>query len=102
VYYWAWKNNIPVFCPALTDGAIGDILFTNSFKNDLVIDIVKDVHTINRLAMKAKKSGVIILGGSVPKHHILNANIWRNGADFGVFINTGLFEDGSDSGAKIE
>ena len=33
IYYWAWKNNIPVFCPAFTDGAIGDILFTNSFKN---------------------------------------------------------------------
>lgn len=20
IYYWAWKNNIPVFCPALTGG----------------------------------------------------------------------------------
>ncbi len=31
------------------------------------------------------------MGGSIPKHHILNANIWRNGADFGVFINTGVY-----------
>lgn len=23
VYYWAQRNNIPVFCPAITDGAIG-------------------------------------------------------------------------------
>jgi deoxyhypusine synthase len=53
------------------------------------------------MAMKSKKSGVIILGGSIPKHHILNAHIWRNGADYGVFINTGIYEDGSDSGAKI-
>lgn len=53
IYYWAWKNNIPVFCPAFTDGAIGDILFTNSYKNDLVIDLVKDIKAINRLAMKA-------------------------------------------------
>lgn len=102
IYYWAWKNKIPVFCPGFTDGALGDILFTNSYKNDLVIDLVQDIRAINKLAMSAPKSGVIILGGSVPKHHILNANIWRNGADFGVFINTGLFEDGSDSGAKIE
>lgn len=50
--------------------------------------------------MKALKSCVLVIGGSVPKHHILNAHIWRNGADYGVFINTGLFEDGSDSGAK--
>jgi deoxyhypusine synthase len=41
--------------------------------------------------MSAKKSAAIILGGGVPKHHILNANIWRNGLDFAVFINTGLF-----------
>jgi deoxyhypusine synthase len=102
IYYWAWKNNIPVFCPAITDGAIGDILFTNTYKNDLVVDIAQDIKAMNKLAMTAEKSGVIILGGGVPKHHILNANIWRNGADFGVFINTGLFEDGSDSGAKIE
>ena len=50
--------------------------------------------------MYARKSGMIILGGGVIKHHIMNANIWRNGADFGVFINTGLSDDGSDSGAK--
>ena len=27
VYYWAWKNNIPVFSPALTDGSIGDMIY---------------------------------------------------------------------------
>ena len=27
VYYWAYKNSIPVFCPAITDGSIGDMLF---------------------------------------------------------------------------
>lgn len=41
----------------------------------------------------------LVLGGGVVKHHILNANIWRNGADFGAFINTGLEYDGSDAGA---
>lgn len=50
--------------------------------------------------MRAEKTGCIILGGSVPKHHILNSNIWRNGFDYAVFMNTGLYEDGSDSGAK--
>merc|ERR1719204_249568 len=33
VYYWCYKNNIPVFSPALTDGAIGDELFLYNFKN---------------------------------------------------------------------
>ncbi len=54
------------------------------------------------IAMKAKKSGMIILGGGVIKHHICNANLMRNGADYSVFINTGQEFDGSDSGAKPE
>jgi deoxyhypusine synthase len=91
VYYWCHKNNIPVFCPAITDGGIGDVLFTNAFKNDLVIDVVQDIKELAKLAMRAEKSGAIILGGGIPKHHILNANIWRNGVDYGVFINTGLY-----------
>ena len=49
---------------------------------------------------KAKKSGMVILGGSTPKHHTCNANLMRNGADFAVFINTGSEFDGSDSGAR--
>lgn len=100
IYYWCYKNNIPVFCPAITDGGIGDVLFTNAYKNDLAIDVVLDHKEISKLAMRAEKSGAIVLGGSIPKHHILNANIWRNGLDYAVLVNTGLYEDGSDSGAK--
>jgi len=36
------------------------------------------------------------------KHHILKANLIRNGADFGVFINTGQEFDGSDTGATVD
>ena len=50
--------------------------------------------------MQAKKSGIIVLGGSLPKHHTCNANLMRNGADFAVFVNTGNDFDGSDSGAR--
>jgi deoxyhypusine synthase len=36
----------------------------------------------------------------VPKHHICNANLMRNGADFAVFVNTAQEFDGSDSGEE--
>jgi hypothetical protein len=36
----------------------------------------------------------------VPKHHINNANLMRNGADFAVYLNTAQEYDGSDSGAR--
>jgi len=43
---------------------------------------------------------MLILGGGLVKHHICNANLMRNGADYSVFINTGQEFDGSDSGAR--
>lgn len=41
IYYWAAKNKIPVFCPGLTDGSIGDMMFMHTFRNPgLIVDIV--------------------------------------------------------------
>ena len=45
IYYWAAKNDIPVFSPALTDGSIGDMLFFHSFKNPgFVLDILQGIN----------------------------------------------------------
>ncbi|KAF8034060.1 hypothetical protein BT93_C0365 [Corymbia citriodora subsp. variegata] len=101
--YWAHKNNIPVFCPGLTDGSLGDMLYFHSFCSPgLVVDVVQDIRAMNGEAVHAgpRKTGMIILGGGMPKHHISNANMMRNGADFAVFINTAQEFDGSDSGAR--
>lgn len=103
VYYWAYKNNIPVFCPALTDGSLGDMLYFHTFKSSpqqLRIDIVEDIRKINTIAVRAKAAGMIILGGGVVKHHIANACLMRNGAEFAVYINTAQEFDGSDAGAR--
>lgn len=103
VYYWAWKNDIPVFCPALTDGSLGDMLYFHTFKSSpkrLRVDIVDDVRRINTMAVRAKRAGMIILGGGVVKHHIANACLMRNGAESAVYINTAQEFDGSDAGAR--
>ncbi|KAL1735983.1 DHS-like NAD/FAD-binding domain-containing protein [Schizophyllum commune] len=101
VYYWAYKNDIPVFCPALTDGSIGDMIYFHSFRSPgLIIDIARDIREINEKARRSKKAGMIILGGGVCKHQIANAMLIRNGADYSVYINTGQEFDGSDSGAR--
>lgn len=101
ILYWAAKNHIPIFSPALTDGSLGDMIYFHSFKNPgFVVDIVQDIRRLNTIAMKAIHSGMIIIGGSIIKHHICNANLMRNGADFAVFINTANEFDGSDSGAR--
>ncbi|NXR22829.1 DHYS synthase, partial [Cinclus mexicanus] len=126
ICYWAQKNKIPVLSPALTDGSLGDMIFFHSYKRPgLVLDIVEDLRLINTQAIFAHKTGMIILGGGLVKHHIANANLMvrghggagegaragaggspqglprqRNGADFSVYVNTAQEFDGSDSGAR--
>jgi deoxyhypusine synthase len=103
VYYWAYKNDIPVFCPALTDGSLGDMIYFHSFKASplqLGIDIAQDIRKINTIAVRAKRAGMIILGGGVVKHHIANACLMRNGAESAVYLNTAFEYDGSDAGAS--
>ncbi|TGZ83395.1 deoxyhypusine synthase [Ascodesmis nigricans] len=105
VLYWAAKNDIPVFCPALTDGSIGDMMYFHTFKSSpaqLRCDIIADIRKINTLAVRADKSGAVILGGGVVKHHIANANLMRNGAEWAVFVNTASEFDGSDAGARVD
>ncbi|PQE29861.1 deoxyhypusine synthase protein [Rutstroemia sp. NJR-2017a WRK4] len=103
VCYWAYKNNIPMFCPALTDGSLGDMLYFHTFKSapaQLRVDLVEDIRKINTIAVRAKRAGMIILGGGVVKHHIANACLMRNGAESAVYINTAQEFDGSDAGAR--
>ena len=65
------------------------------------MDINQDMRTMCQLAKHSLKTGAIILGGGVIKHHIFNSNIWRNGLDYTVLINTGLEFEASDAGAML-
>jgi len=100
VWYWCWKNKIPVFSPALTDGSLGDMLYFHSYKKKLTLDIVTDLRLLNTMAVKSVNTGMIICGGGLIKHHTCNANLMRNGADHAVYITTAMDFDGSDSGAN--
>lgn len=76
ICYWAYRNNIPIYCPALTDGSLGDMIYFHSYRNPgLVIDICRDIRNINSEAVFSKKTGIIIIGTGIVKHHICNANL---------------------------
>ena len=101
IYYWCCKNNIAVYCPAITDGSLGDVIHFFKYKYpDFKIDITDDIHQLNEFTIQQKKTGLIILGKGIAKHHILNANMMRNGAEYSVYINTGEEWDGADSNAR--
>ena len=101
IYYWAQKNNIPVFCPAITDGAIGEMTYFSNFKHpEFKIDVARDMKKINDFSYDAKKTGLILLGSGIAKHHILSTNMIRNGCNYAVYVNNAQEFDGSDAGAK--
>ncbi len=103
IYYQAKKNNIPIYCPCITDGAIGDNIYFFKFKHpDFILDVSEDVKWFNDTTIGLKKSGALILGSGIIKHSILNANMLRNGLDYSVYINTAQEYDGSDAGALPE
>ncbi len=100
ICYWAYKNKIKIFCPAITDGSLGDMIYFFKYKRPgFKIDITEDIKELNDSTIGLRKSGVIILGAGVVKHSILNANMFRNGADYAVYINTSQEFDASDAGA---
>ena len=89
IYYWAFKNKIPVFCPAITDGSLGDMIYFFKSKHpDFLVDIAQDIWDFNNSTLSPERTGVIILGGGVVKHSICNANMFRNGASYAVYINS--------------
>jgi len=99
--HWCAKNSIPVFCPGITDGAIGlQMHFFKQEHRDFVMDVTKDMKELADIVMCAEKTGAIILGGGISKHHIIGANIIREGLDFAAYISTASEFDGSLSGAQ--
>jgi deoxyhypusine synthase len=99
--YWCYKNNIPLLCMPLNDGATGDHLyFFKKDHRDFSVDLVKEIEVLYDTVLNADKVGGIILGGSVPKHSIMNAFMLRDGGDYTVYINTGYEGEGSNAGAN--
>lgn len=103
IYYWAWENKIPVFCPGIIDGSLGDMIyFFKSNHQDFKIDVAEEIWNLNNTTLGPEKTGIILLGTGIVKHAICNANMMRNGANYAVYINSSPEFDGSDSGALPE
>jgi deoxyhypusine synthase len=68
-----FENNVPIFCPAFTDSSAGFGLVKHQWdnpKNHVTIDSVKDFLELTKIKMKAKTSGLFMIGGGVPKNFI--------------------------------
>jgi deoxyhypusine synthase len=100
ILYWAAKNNIPVYVPGITDGAVGYQLWLFSQDHDFKINLLKDSGELNDVVFTAKKTGALLVGGGISKHHTLWWNQFREGLNYAVYISTAVEWDGSLSGAR--
>jgi deoxyhypusine synthase len=103
ILYQAAKNNVPIFCPAITDGAFGFHLFLYQQKHpDFIVDVVKDFGNILFSSSYDEKKAVIALGGSISKHHAILCTLLNGGAEYAVYMTTAHKTSGSMSGATTE
>lgn len=98
----ASKRHMPIFCPGIFDSMLGLDLWTYSQLNPLFINPFKDFSKLVNLSYEAKRVGAIILGGGMPKHHVLIANSYRGGVDAAIQITLDRPEGGGASGAPLE
>jgi deoxyhypusine synthase len=98
----AEKRSVPVFCPGIFDSMLGLNLWTYSRLNPLFINLFKDFSRLVEMTYEVKKVGVVILGGGMPKHHVLIANSYRGGVDAAIQITLDRPEGGGASGAPLE
>ncbi len=98
--FQAAKKGIPVYCPAITDGAIGFHLFMIKQDHpDFVIDVVDDFRKSILSLSQDDKKGLIALGGGTSKHFALLGALINGGFDYAVYITTARSTSGSMSGA---
>jgi deoxyhypusine synthase len=100
IIYWAAKNKIPVIIPGITDGMIGYQLWMFSQDKDFKIDVLKDEQLLNDQVWDAEKTGALIIGGGISKHHTIWWNQFKGGLDYAVYLTTAIEQDGSLSGAR--
>jgi deoxyhypusine synthase len=101
IIYWAWKNKIPMFVPGIMDGAFGSQLwmYYQDHRN-FTIDLFKDEQDLSDIVFSAKKTGALVIGGGISKHHVIWWNQYCNGLSHAVYITTAVEYDGSLSGAQ--
>lgn len=98
----ASRKNVPIICPAFIDSIAGFQLWMFGQDKTLRLDPFLDTKAIVDKVYEAKKVGIIILGGGVPKHFALFANTFREGVDAAVQITMDRPEPGGLSGASLD
>jgi deoxyhypusine synthase len=98
-----FEKKIPIFCPAIADSGIGLMIWgRKAAGKNIDVDAFEDMKEIIDIAWTSKKSGVIYVGGGVPKNFIQQSLQFSKGASYGIQISTDRPEPGGSSGAPLK
>jgi len=98
----AAEKGVPIISPGFIDSIAGFHLWIFGQDKKMGIDPLLDVKKLMDKVYEAKKAGIIILGGGLPKHFALFANSFREGVDCAIQITMDRPEPGGLSGATLE
>jgi len=98
----AYDRDIPVFCPALPDSMIGLQAWLHSQTKKLNVDAFADIKQIVDICYQAPRTGIVIVGGGVPKNFALQSMlVTPNSFQLAVQLTTDTPEAGGLSGATL-
>ncbi|MEM1578951.1 MAG: deoxyhypusine synthase [Archaeoglobaceae archaeon] len=103
----ALESGVPIFCPAIADSSIG--IGAALAEKRCVVDTIKDVNELTEIVAKSPKTGVIYIGGGVPKNFIQQTEVVArlkdyevSGHDYAIQITTDSPQFGGLSGCTFE
>lgn len=96
-----YLRKVPIISPGILDSAFGTVLMYHYQKEKFTLDLLKDMKLISDIVFEKKRTGALILGGGISKHHTLWWNQFKDGLDYVIAVTTAQEYDGSLSGAKI-
>jgi len=107
----AYKNNVPIFCPAFSDSSAGFglVFHQTERKEHISIDSVKDFKELTELKIKVKETGLVIIGGGVPKNFVQDTVVAADilGVDtpmhkYAIQLTVADEKDGALSGSTLK
>lgn len=108
----AYEKNVPIFCPAFTDSSAGFGLVMHQVQQPdkhMTIDSIKDFRELTNIKIKAGTTGLLMIGGGVPKNFaqdtVVCAEMIGVGADmhkYAIQITVADVRDGACSSSTLK
>ncbi len=99
----AYDMKVPVYCPAIQDSIIGLQAWLFKQTKPLDVDVFSDMRGLIDRCYEAKRAGVFIIGGGVPKNFILQSMlVTPRSFEYAIQLTMDRPETGGLSGATLD